>query len=97
MADKLCGSCRYWGKLDDEDNGRFRQCRAVIHDKNSAIALEEWDDPLEERDWLPEAKRQELIALRNMSKAVVKDGSGYFAALKCREDFGCILWEGKSS
>jgi hypothetical protein len=26
-------------------------------------------------------------------KAVVVDGSGYFAALKCRSDFGCVYHE----
>lgn len=28
-------------------------------------------------------------------KALVIDGSGYFAALKVEKDFGCILWEPK--
>jgi hypothetical protein len=26
-------------------------------------------------------------------KAVVQDGSGYYAALKCRADFGCVYHE----
>lgn len=26
-------------------------------------------------------------------KAIVKDGSGYYAALCVENDFGCILWE----
>lgn len=29
------------------------------------------------------------------SKAVVTDGSGYYAALCVENDFGCTLWEGK--
>ena len=31
------------------------------------------------------------------SKAVVTDGSGYYAALCVESDFGCNLWEGNSS
>lgn len=27
-------------------------------------------------------------------KALVKDGSGYYAALCVEDDFGCNLWEG---
>ena len=29
-----------------------------------------------------------------VEKAYVCDGSAYYAALICREDFGCNLWEG---
>lgn len=25
--------------------------------------------------------------------AFVEDGSGYYAAIRCRADFGCVLWE----
>lgn len=28
-------------------------------------------------------------------KAVLIDGSGYFAAIRVKEDFGCQLWESK--
>jgi len=28
-------------------------------------------------------------------RAHVVDGSGYYAALRVREDFGCVLWEAK--
>jgi len=27
--------------------------------------------------------------------AMAVDNSGFWAALKCREDFGCVLWEQK--
>jgi len=46
------------------------------------------DEPID--DW-ERRKREEVIAIRKQ-KAVVKDGSGYFAALKTRHDFGCVLW-----
>jgi hypothetical protein len=28
-------------------------------------------------------------------KAHVEDGSDYWAALRCKKDFGCVLWEKK--
>ena len=28
-------------------------------------------------------------------KAYIVDGSGYFAALRCRDDFGCVDWKAK--
>ncbi len=28
-------------------------------------------------------------------KAYTEDGSGYYAAIRVREDFGCVLWEPK--
>lgn len=87
---KLCGTCKYWGNRDDEGLSH-RACRAVIHDRDcetDPLAGE----PIEERDWLTDEQKAALIAIRDRP-AVVLDGSGYFAALKTRESFGCILHE----
>jgi hypothetical protein len=59
----------------------------VIHDERSFAGADPGDYPDEMRD--------EILAIRKQHSAVVVDGSGYYAALKCREDFGCRLWQAK--
>ena len=87
-----CGSCRYWGgptknydpRSDDKD---FRPCRAVIHDQDNLSS----DDAL---DYCADDERKaEFKAIRDAAQAFVVDGSGYFAALKTRDSFGCTLWQ----
>ena len=98
---KTCGTCRYWGKARpdhrncmEQTTGKLRVCQAIIHDSDDATGnYDEYSTPIEERNWLSEEVRQELIHIRDSVKAVVVDGSNYYAALKCREDFGCILHE----
>jgi hypothetical protein len=86
-----CGSCKHWG--DHRDAGeKWRRCLAVIHDVDGTIS-ETCHTPIEERDWLTEEQRVELVAIRDTAKVICQDGSGYFAAVRCREDFGCILYE----
>jgi hypothetical protein len=87
-----CGNCKFWGSSCD-GNETYRQCLAVIHDKRSfTSSLFDWDaenpdhDDIETTDGIRDARSK---------KAVVKDGSGYFAALRCRSDFGCVLFERK--
>jgi hypothetical protein len=90
MTTNRCGTCRFWGTEQDAiDNEMFRSCKAVIHDSKSFTAndSQEWHDD--------EEINKELRELREANKAAVRDGSGYWAALKVREDFGCILWEPK--
>ncbi len=80
-----CGQCIHWGGGIDTDV--YRTCGAVIHDKHEQArryALEaEEDSPESASEW------REIHTL----KAVVQDRSGYYAALVCREDFGCVLFE----
>lgn len=103
---KTCGNCRFWGRLRRKDGteevqqGEWRQCGRAAHDSranclNEAELLElygDWADfngnPIHNdytRGVMASPIRQEL--------AVVQDGSGYHAALKCRADFGCVLHE----
>ena len=88
MIEQACGTCRHWG--DEGSVERFRTCEAVIHDvdgKHASLALDSgWE--------LDAAELAEIEAMRK-HLAVVVDGSGYHAALKCREDFGCRLWQDK--
>lgn len=91
-----CGTCKHWG--DSKDVGEpYRKCTAVIHDKSSYTGTfgDEFlgDEPID--DW-ERTKREEILAIRKHC-AVVVDGSGYFAALKCREDFGCVLYAPSSA
>lgn len=87
-----CGTCRHWGSgkknygavsVDD----MFKPCGAVIHtDDDNLLFVTESDNSK-----LSEETQAEIAAVR-ARKAVVVDGSNYYAALKVREDFGCVLW-----
>jgi hypothetical protein len=99
-----CGNCKFWGKgartypqasPEDQTTGEWRQCGRVQHDDHARCRPEddirdEYDfDPIRAEEMVEDPIRREL--------AVVTDGSGYFAALKCREDFGCVLFEPKEA
>jgi hypothetical protein len=96
-----CGSCAHWGdKNKPDEDPMFRACQAVVHDKEWATGKDghqnqaEEDDFDFERDVAADIKA-EIKAVRK-HLAVVQDGSGFYAALKVREDFGCVLWKAKS-
>ena len=110
MSEKTCGTCAHWGvgstPNDQEEQTIYRPCGAVIHDRNYRVKPE-FDEPLsnENDNWvevpgddLPDSYKRkaetEIAAIRK-HKAVVQDGSGFYAALKVREDFGCVLWRKK--
>lgn len=42
-----------------------------------------------------ECGRVKLGDYSTTDTAYVKDGSGWWAAIICKEDFGCVLFEGK--
>lgn len=106
--DQRCGNCRHWGK-PDEDVFEFRTCTAVVHDSQRGprgsrvrgitsqyrFADEEFD--AETGGLHPDelAELEFVRRWRDEHKAAVMDGSGYFAALRTREDFGCVLWDQK--
>lgn len=85
-----CGTCRHWGT--PRDNGTetwgLRPCVAVIPKYDVAVLKDENGNDLWDENYEPVPV--------NTPKAMVVDGSGYFAALKTAEDFGCVLWEAKS-
>lgn len=87
---KTCGTCKYWG--NSESKTQFRACQKIIHDAdynagNSRLSDEAYEEDLDSRR--PD-QREEEKAFRAEHNAVVMDGSGYHAALKCRQDFGCV-------
>lgn len=82
---KTCGSCKHWGA--EGERGKFRRCTRIVHDHQDYTddrTVYASDPTIDDE---AKAMRQEL--------AVVKDGSGMFATLCCREDFGCVLHEEK--
>jgi hypothetical protein len=98
MQTERCGSCRFWGKKPDgspiindgqPETGEFRSCGKIEHDDynrsdpNPDLAFLDDDDDIIEMN----AKRAAL------GDAVTVDGSGYYAALKTRDQFGCVFHE----
>jgi len=78
-----CGLCVFWG--DTEDQGqRFRKCGAV---KQGAVRF---DDDFNET--IVASGEQYDANAAPLDYAYVVDGSGYFAALKTEQDFGCALF-----
>ena len=95
-----CGTCKHWRH---EEGSAYGVCNAVKHG-NMHIAESEIDearkkvaDPSYDSwcglcDTLEEAL--ELLEKANaQGPAHVVDGSGYHAALKCEDSFGCVLHE----
>lgn len=87
----LCGTCRFWGDADDIQKERqYRQCMEMFFDDGGSTGdLSHEPDINRYPAWHAE------WAEARSHKAVVVDGSGYFAALRCREDFGCVLHQEK--
>lgn len=76
-----CGDCKYWGRTSTEiQDGVWRECGRIHFDETNSCR-----NDLDDESEFDQTIRHEL--------AVTRDGSGYFAAIKCREDFGCVLWE----
>ena len=75
----LCGNCKHWGNKEEEKENEMFRTCQAVIHDNNGFT---------------EGFRTDL-KFRKAHKAVVLDGSGYFAALRTRDDFGCVLWEGK--
>lgn len=82
-SQERCGNCRLWG-TEDDNNGVYRQCAAALHDEYGLAGK-----PLDQ--WTSEQEHRRI----NDCPAVAVDGSGYWAALRTRDDFGCVLFEPK--
>ena len=75
-----CGKCKHWGS-PEETHEEYRSCRAIVHDEGSFTS--------------GDGKYQDVpttTEFRATHPAVVVDGSGFFAALRSRADFACILF-----
>ena len=79
-----CGMCKHWGTRTETHN-EYRSCKAVIHDAESLTGDDDqYQDALVKTEF------------RARHPATVVDGSGFFAALRSRADFGCMLFTVKS-
>lgn len=93
-----CGDCKSWGVIKkesgatDTQSGDWRQCGRFVHDVRGDT--EDWRDGFENDS---DEKEKARIRATRKELAVVQDGSGYFAALKSRADFGCVMFEHKES
>lgn len=87
----LCGNCKFWGKVGDQPQNGFKTCQAVIHGRGGYVFEEQSEFDccvIDESD----SFIKEQIELRQ-KKALAVDGSGYYAAIKTKDDFGCVLFE----
>ena len=81
-AEKTCKTCRHWGSEKDASED-FRECQAIPHaSQGTERRDEEWETPYPD----------EYVEGVMSAPAVTVDGSGYFAALQTKADFGCTLW-----
>ena len=78
-----CGTCKFWGDAPDRCDPRgpkgeeFRPCKRI---------------KMQEIDMEAESDAEWHGVISNPCSAVAVDGSGYYAAIKCRSDFGCVEW-----
>lgn len=72
-----CGTCRFWGKNVPDPHGEISD---QTGDWRQCGRVVHEDSYFQGKDF-----QKEL--------ALVVDGSNFFAALKCRSDFGCVLHE----
>lgn len=92
---KTCGTCKHWGGHNPPvEDAQFKHhpCNRVKHDDNweatpSDLVVQDWDINA------VAAAKERMASVKD--SAVVQDASGAYAALKTREDFGCVLWEQK--
>lgn len=91
-----CGECRFWG--DAKDAGQtYRKCMAMVH--GVRVYVDNGDDDV--GIIIPRTRDVDGVYPYRITAAItgsayVEDASDYYAALKCREDFGCVSWEAAS-
>lgn len=96
-----CVSCVFWGRRrwakDDTvpSLARFRICGAVYHGR----AVYEDDDravpTVREIVYERSGDAAHQYGMPVAESAYVQDGSGFYAALKTAEDFGCVMHQRK--
>ncbi len=88
-----CGTCRHWGAPRPED---YEEVTPAIKADSERLGM--WDKirPCgavysSESDGV-----HCFVSPPRDRKAVVCDGSGYYASLRTAADFGCTMWEPKA-
>ena len=96
MTDRQCGTCTHWGgHYPEPDAIKFKHhpCKRIQHDDKWETSPQAVKYP---ETYDEETTKDALDKVENFGdSAVVQDGSGYYAVLKTREDFGCIYWDAK--
>jgi hypothetical protein len=81
-AQARCGTCKFWGSDPEDDEIRKENPSLWARVRPCAgVRHDSGDSGPYPHD------------LRGSTRADVLDGSGYYASLRTREDFGCVLWE----
>lgn len=81
-----CETCRNWSNAEPDwqfDQLIMGRCAAIRQREDilePAREIEDWD-----------AREVEEGRLLSAEKAIAVDGSGYYAAIRTRGDFGCVL------
>lgn len=75
----LCGGCKYFGEEVMQLDDDYNEIPTGIHTC----------DRIKQIDW---SGYYDDVPTED---AFVQDGSGYFAALRVRDNFGCVKWEKK--
>ena len=93
---QLCGSCKHWDSATDSVADTYRTAIG------KTIGLEDaWDH--ENNDTLKPVMElwgecTKILQKENVEEgaiAMLSDGSGYWASLATKAEFGCALWEAK--
>lgn len=79
---RRCGTCKFWGSDPADDD--IRECDPALWARVRPCAGVKHD--ADDSGPYPHD-------LHGSTRAEVVDGSGYYASLRTREDFGCVLWE----
>lgn len=83
-----CSTCRFWGSADGGDD-----INALERVREDSERLGLWDRvrPCGAIHQNVEANGAYAHTLEPKEKALVCDGSGYYASLRTASDFGCVL------
>ena len=87
---KTCKTCRYWGLPRDEYDAE-----AIEQIKKDSDRLHLWGRvrPCGAVLACESGVGPSATTLSEGERARVVDGSGYYASLRTRDDFGCVLHE----
>jgi superoxide dismutase len=82
-----CGTCKHWKRPDPEDYW------ATVGPED----IDTPDEQLKSEIARTYGKCQRIVHVKNTNTAntpaAANDGSGFFACVRCRTDFGCTLYE----
>lgn len=97
---RTCGTCRFWDTAADLTpfvNERESRLSEGLDENATAI---EWDSPWRQAKEEIKAWGECTAILKKEDAddnaiAQLSDGSGYYAALATKAEFGCTLWQSK--